>query len=126
MTILSVVESAYRATLEEQDDTVLWLNHMIKNAGGSINLLLRSNAVNYAAKGQNAEGLVIGGVPLSMPPTIEKDVVDMVEKGMTVYVVEEDLKDLGIGTGDLVSGVTLVKRSAVAGLFDQHDAIWYW
>ena len=126
MSILSVVERAYHGTLEEQDDTVLWFSHMVKNAGGDLAVLLRSNAVNYAVQGQNAEGLTIGGVSLSVPPTLDRDVEELVKSGVPVHVVQEDLADRGVGDGELVPGVRLVARSGVAALFSQHDSVWYW
>lgn len=126
MAILSVVEQAYRGTLEEQDDTALWITHMLKNAGGSMSMLLRSNAVNYAVRGQNAEGLSIGGVPLSVPPTLDRDVEELIGAGVPTFVVEEDLADRGIRQDELINGVQLVPRSGIAGLFDQHEAIWHW
>jgi hypothetical protein len=124
--VLSVVEHAYAGTLEEQDDTVLWITHMIKNAGADISTLLRGNATNYAVRGQDASGLRFGGVELSVPPTIEKDLADMIAKGITVYAVREDLEQRGISTGDLVTGVTPVSKSDVARLFDEHDQIWHY
>jgi intracellular sulfur oxidation DsrE/DsrF family protein len=126
MSVLSIVEQAYRGTVEEQDDTILWLSHMLKNAGADLNILLRSNAVNYAVKGQDASGLTIGGVPLTVPPTIDKDVQALIAAGVTVYAVQEDLEDLGVPQGDLIGGIQTVARSGVAGLFDKHDTVWYW
>ncbi len=124
--ILSVVERAYHGTLEEQDDTVLWITHAIKNAGADIAALLRGNAVNYAVQGQDASGLKFGRAALSVPPTIDKDVAHMIEKGIPVYVVRDDLEARGINPSQLVPGVKLVEQSDLARLFDEHEQVWHW
>ena len=124
--ILSVVEHAYAGTLEEQDDTVLWITHMIKNAGAEMSALLRGNATNYAVRGQDASGLSFGGAALTVPPTIDKDIEDLIGKGVTVYAVREDMEQRGIRPGDLVAGVTPVGRTDIARLFDESDMVWHW
>ena len=124
--ILSVVERAYHGTLEEQDDTILWMSHILKKSGADIDVLLRSNAVNYAVKGQDASGIKIGNVKLTNPPKLDKDVEALTQAGVATYVVEEDLLERGIKKDEVVTGVRLVKRSDLAGLFDSHDSIWHW
>ena len=124
--ILSVVERAYHGTLEEQDDTILWMSHILKNAGADISVLLRSNAVNYAVKGQDASGITIGGVPLSNPPKLDQDVESLIGAGVDTYVVQEDVQDRGINQAELVGGVKMVSRAGLADLFDDHDSIWHW
>jgi hypothetical protein len=124
--ILSVVERAYHGTLEEQDDTILWFSHMTKNAGADLAVLLRGNATNYAVRGQDASGLRISQARLSVPPDLDHDVGRMIEQGIPVYAVQEDLEQRGIPTADLVPGVTRVHQSEIARLFDEHDAIWHW
>ena len=124
--ILSVIERAYHGTLEEQDDSPMWMAAAVKNAGADMSVLLRGNAVNYAVNGQDASGLVIGGVPLKVPPTIDKDVQELIGKGAPVYAVEEDLNARGIDKARLVNGVQVVKQGQIAKLWDSHDAVWHW
>ncbi len=124
--ILSIVETAYRATIEEQDDTILWISQMLKNAGADITLLLRANAVNYAIKGQDASGLAFGDIKMKHPPEIDKDVERMIDKGIPVYLVQEDAEDRGLSNGNLIAGIKKISRSGLPALFDQHDQVWHW
>jgi len=124
--ILNIVETAYRATIEEQDDTVLWLSHMLKNAGADISILLRANAVNYAVRGQDASGLSFGEVKMTHPPEIDKDVEKMIQKGIPVYLVKEDAEERGLSDKELISGIKKVTRQDLPELIDQHDQVWHW
>jgi len=126
MKALSIVESAYRATIEEQDDTIVWLNHAMKAAGADLAVLLRGNAVNYAVRGQNAAGLAFGAWRQTQPPRIADDIASLAGKGVTVYVVAEDLVERGLDVGDLVPGRERVARDGLPGLFAAHDQVWHW
>ncbi len=81
--ILSIVERAYHGTIEEQDDTILWVSHMLKNAGAELSVLLRGNAVNYGVMGQDATGLRFGDVDMEVAPTLDKDIVNLVSSRWT-------------------------------------------
>ena len=124
--ILQIVESAYRCTIEEQDDPVLWISAMFKSAGADTHVLLRGNAVNYAVKGQDASGLAFGERKQTQPPRISEDVQRLVEKGVAVYIVEDDAGERGLEATDLVSGVKMVGRSGLPQLFADYDQLWHW
>ena len=124
--VLNIVETAYRATLEEQDDTILWLSHMLKKNGIDLSVLLRSNAVNYAVQGQNASGLRFGDVELAHPPTIDADVASLIEKGVPVYYVSEDARERGIAEDRMVDGLKAVSRKELPGLVDEFEQVWHW
>jgi sulfur relay (sulfurtransferase) DsrF/TusC family protein len=124
--VLQVVESAYRATLEEQDDTVVWITHAMKGAGGDLNVLLRGNAVSYAVKGQDASGLAFGDWKQTQPPRIPDDLAKLMEKGVAVYVVSDDLADRGVERSQLITGVKPTSRDELPTLLETFDQIWHW
>ena len=124
--VLSVVETAYRATIEEQDDTILWLSHMLKNNGLDLSLLLRANAVNYAVRGQDASGLRVGDVEVAHPPAIDRDLAGLVDAGVPAYYVTEDARERGIDESRFVDGVKGVSRGELPALFESFDQVWHW
>ena len=123
---LSIVECAYRGTIEEQDDTVLWFNQAMVNAGFEVDVLLRSNAVHYAVRGQDASGLRFGAAALDNPPHIDKDVEWFQGKNRTVYVVAEDLAERGIDRAELVPTTKVIARTEVAKVITGYDRVYNW
>jgi hypothetical protein len=124
---LNIVESAYRAVMEEQDDTILWLLAAMQAAGGAHTVVLRGNAVNYAIAGQGAPGLTVGEWKQTQAPRMDRDVADLIEnRKIPVYVVEEDLSERGIASSELVPGVNLVSRTRLPGFFAEYDLVSHW
>ncbi len=126
MNVLQVVSCAYRATVEEQDDTVLWFSHAIKNAGCSVDVLLRANAVNYAVCAQDAGGLAFGDWRQTQPPQLPRDIAALVDKGMAVYVIDEDLTQRGVDGEALIPGIQRMPRAGIAELVELYDKVWQW
>ncbi len=124
---LNIVESAYRAVMEEQDDTILWLLAAMQGAGAEHTVVLRGNAVNYAVAGQGAPGLTVGEWKQTQAPKMDRDVTDLIEKRkIPVYVVAEDLADRGIEHSELVPGVQMLSRTALPRLFAEYALVNHW
>jgi predicted peroxiredoxin len=123
---LNIIETAYRATLEEQDDTILWITTAMKGAGADMTVLLRGNAVNYAVKGQDASGLRFGAKTQTHPPRIEDDVTRLIGKGVAVYVVEDDVAERGLERTDLLDGLKTVSRASIPRLLADYEQVWHW
>ena len=124
--VLNIVESAYRATIEEQDDTILWTSTALKGAGANVDVLLRSNAVNYGVKGQDASGLQFGAKKQTQPPQLEDDLQRLMDNGAKVYVVTDDVAERGLERTDLIGGLEPLSRSRIAKLCADYDQIWHW
>jgi intracellular sulfur oxidation DsrE/DsrF family protein len=126
MKILGIVETAYRAVLEEQDDTALWFNQIVKNSGAEVNLLLKGNAVNYLVRDQDASGLRIGEEGLAHPPAPDRDLERLISSGAVVYAIDEDIRERGLPESELIAGVRVVPRGYLPELLDHHAQIWHW
>src|SRR5437764_14930864 len=120
MKVLNIVEAAYRGTLEEQDDTIVWLCHAMKGANADIDVLLRGNAVNYAVKARDASGLSFGGARQTQPPQLANALVKLKGKDAAIFVVEDALRERGTDSSELIDGVHFVSRAKLATLFRHH------
>ena len=126
MKVLQIINCAYRATTEEQDDTVVWITHAMKGAGADLDVLLTGDAVNYPVAAQDSAGLSFGDWRQTQPPQLARDISGLIKKGVDVFLVDEDVRDRGIDDSQLVDGPRRIPRSEITTLYDRYDQVWQW
>ena len=126
MKVLSIIASGYRATLEEQDDTVLWISQAMSRAGAEIDILLRSAAVNYLVEGQSVPPLAIGGRVQRNAPDVNGQLRDLAERGVGLFVLAEDVAAYGLEDVRRLDRATIVGADELADLVTRYDAVWHW
>jgi hypothetical protein len=123
---LHIVDVAYRATLEEQDDPVVWLCHALHGAGSQLDLLLSGNAVTYGIRAQGTRPLEIGSRLQRRAPDPAGDLQRLLEKQVRCFYVAEDAAERGIATAGLLEGLQPVSRAKLASLFAGYDQVHRW
>lgn len=124
--VLQVVDTAYRATLEEQDDPVVWLSHAMRVAGAELGLLLEGNAVLYGVREQHIEPLALGTRRQRQAPDLAGDLLRLQATGVPCFYVAEDAAERGLEPGDLVEGLVPVAREKRGELFARYDQVHRW
>lgn len=126
MKTLQVLGTAYRATLEEQDDPVLWMTQAMQGAGGDLSILLCGSAASYAVQGQSPGALRIGAWAQRHPPDVVAALRALLAKGAEVFVVKDDLDERAIPHERLIEAVQPVPRSSLASIYDRFERVWQW
>ena len=126
MPTLQIIETAYRATLEEQDDPIVWLTHAMRGAGAELSVLLRGNAVNYAVRTQDSSNLHIGDWTQREPPRLANDLLGLMGKGVPVHAVAEDLAQRGIAARGVIDGIQSIPHAKLASFIAGHERVWHW
>jgi len=126
MNVLQVIDQAFRTTVEEQDDTILWLTQSMRGAGADLTVLLSGHGVHYAVQARRQPALVLGDWKQSEPAEIHHDIRRLVDAGVPVYAVRDDIEERGLQPSTVQHGVTLIGRQDTAALYEQADQIWQW
>ncbi len=124
--VLSIVDTAYRATLEEQDDTAVWFTHILGQGGADITILLTGNAVNYAVRGQQPPTLSFGTASIDFPPRLDQDLNKAVQAGVKLALLRDDADLRGIPANTLMPEAEQISREQLAAFVDGFDLIWHW
>jgi len=126
MKVLQVIDQAFRTTVEEQDDTILWLTQSMRGAGADLTVLLSGHGVHYAVQARRQPALVLGSWQQSEPAEIYRDIRRLVDAGVPVYAVRDDIEERGLQQSTVQAGVALIGRQKIADLYEQADQIWQW
>jgi sulfur relay (sulfurtransferase) DsrF/TusC family protein len=124
--ILQILTTGYRGTLEEQDDQVLWLVHMLHSNGAETDVLLRGAATNYIVRNQDARGLAIGDRAQTQPPDIAGEVRALTRKGVRVFAIADELRARGIQRSETLEDIAYIASSELPKLLRSYDQIWQW
>jgi len=122
---LAIVERAFRGSVEEQYGHIVWLSGVMRAMRAEHNLLLRGNAVVFAAKAQPQLYLSISGERVAPLSNYATALTSLFAAGAEVYAFEPDVRRFGF-RGRLLDQVVLVDEAAMVALCESHDYVWYW
>ena len=126
MKILSIVSTAFRATLEENDDAALWLSLAVAKEGAELSLLFRGNAVIYTMQRRNPTVVEVPELALKTTWLPQTQIQTALGLGVACYSVREDMLARGIDPNSVSAGIVCIDEADVADLLQEHDSLWHW
>lgn len=125
--LLCICDQGYRASVEEQDDTAVWLAHMLQRQEGTTTaLLLRGSMVNYASATQKPTAVSFGSWSQAHPADLARDLQRFQSDGGRVFALADDLSNRGLSASDLIADVDVIGAHEVAGLVAEFDMVSFW
>ena len=120
------MEQAFRTLVEEQDDTILWLTQSMRGVGADLEVLLAGNGASYAVLKNRQPALTIGTWRQTEPADVPRDLANLLDKNVPVYVIREDLAERGLGDLPVHAGIEVIGRQDLPALYERVDHIWQW
>lgn len=125
-TSLSIVERAYRGSLEEQYGHIVWLTRIMKAMGAPTAIMLKGDTVLYATRHQPRSGLSLGDIRIEALSHYESSIQSLLDLQVPVYAWGPDLARLALRVEELIPGVRPLDHAALIDLIRRLDCVWYW
>lgn len=123
---LTIIERAYRGSLEEQYGHIVWLSRLMKGMGADTSLLLKGDTAMFARRDQPRLTLTIGDTVVRDLSHHESGIEQLCQQGVPVYIWQPDAQRLHLPPEQWVDGVRPVGLADLPVLIHQHDCVWYW
>lgn len=125
-TSLSIVERAYRGSLEEQYGHIVWLTQIMKAMGAPTSIVLKGDTVLYATRDQPRNGLTLGDIRIDALSHYESGIQSLLDLQVPVYAWSSDLERLDLSADELIPGVQALGHAGLIELIRRLDCVWYW
>ncbi|MCA6094678.1 hypothetical protein LE181_21210 [Streptomyces sp. SCA3-4] len=113
--VLAIVERAYRGSVEKQFVDALYLASELHRQLGGMDILLRGQAVTYAARDARVPALRLGARVVDTLTDPRADVRTLLDAGLRVYAEEPGLAAYGLEDQDrLLDGVQRISADEAA------------
>ena len=126
MKVLNIVSTGYRATLEEQDDTVLWFSQSLRRAGAEVDILLCGSAANYVIRGQSVKPIAIGTRTQRNAPDVHGQLDELARSGAAIFVLDQDLESYALRDCPRLDQVRLIRAAELGRFVSGYEAVWQW
>jgi sulfur relay (sulfurtransferase) DsrF/TusC family protein len=90
-----------------------------------VRLVLAGDAVELALAGAEPDTGEVAGV-LIAPVSTGQDLRALIESGVAVHALTDDVRERGLATASLVDGVAPLERTELAALMRSADAVVAW